>query len=103
MAKERISSGIQGLDQILNGGYIKGRSMLIAGGPGTGKSIIAWHFIFDAIDNGESAILLSLDEPSDLIIDDMKSFGWDPEKAISDGRLTILSGTLKLVPSGSGY
>jgi len=103
MVKERISSGIEGLDKLLNGGYIKGRSVLIAGGPGTGKSIISWHFIFDAIQQGENAVLLSLDESSDIIIEDMKSFGWNPESAIAEKKLTILSGTLRLVPTESGY
>ncbi|MFW9979948.1 MAG: RAD55 family ATPase [Candidatus Thorarchaeota archaeon] len=101
--KERISSGIEGLDQLLNGGYIKGRSMLIAGGPGTGKSIITWHFIFDAIKKGQKAVLLSLDESSDIIIEDMKAFGWNPDAAIAEKKLAILSGTLRLVPTESGY
>ncbi len=101
--KERISSGIEGLDKLLNGGYIKGRSMLIAGGPGTGKSIITWHFLFDAIEKGESTILLSLDESSDMIIEDMKAFGWNPDTALAENKLTILSGTLRLVPTESGY
>jgi KaiC/GvpD/RAD55 family RecA-like ATPase len=103
MPKDRISSGVEGLDQILGGGYIKGRSMLITGGPGTGKSILTWHFIFDSVAKGESVVLLSLDESSDTITEDMKSFGWEPQKAIDDGKLTILSGTLRLVPTESGY
>ncbi|MBN2230749.1 MAG: hypothetical protein JW779_14265 [Candidatus Thorarchaeota archaeon] len=101
--KERISSGIEGLDKVLNGGYVKGRSMLIAGGPGTGKSIICWHFIFDAIRRGGTAVLLSLDESSDIIMEDMQAFGWDPETAIKEKKLSILSGTLRLVPRESGY
>ncbi|MCK5150200.1 MAG: ATPase, partial [Candidatus Thorarchaeota archaeon] len=37
MSKSRVSSGVEGFDQLLNGGFIEGRSMLLAGGPGTGK------------------------------------------------------------------
>ncbi len=103
MPKVRISSGVEGLDQILGGGYIKGRSMLVTGGPGTGKSILSWHFIFDSVAKGEGAILLSLDESSNTIIEDMKSFGWDPQMAIDDGKLTIITGTLRLVPTEAGY
>ncbi|MDF1541058.1 MAG: ATPase domain-containing protein [Candidatus Thorarchaeota archaeon] len=103
MSKSRVSSGVKGFDTLLNGGYIQGRSMLLAGGPGTGKSILTWHFIFDGIEKGESAVLLSLDESAEILIDDMKGFGWDPEKAIDEQKLTILSGTLRLVPTETGY
>jgi KaiC/GvpD/RAD55 family RecA-like ATPase len=40
MPKERVSSEVVGLDELLGGGYVKGRSTLLAGGPGTGKSIL---------------------------------------------------------------
>ncbi|MHA1909300.1 MAG: RAD55 family ATPase [Candidatus Thorarchaeota archaeon] len=103
MSKSRVSSGVEGFDQLLSGGYMQGRSMLLAGGPGTGKSILSWHFIFDGIEKGENAVLLSLDESSDILIEDMKSFGWDPESAIAEQKLTILSGTLRLIPTETGY
>ena len=47
MVKERVSSGVKGLDDLLGGGYVEGRSTLLAGGPGTGKSILTWHFLFE--------------------------------------------------------
>jgi KaiC/GvpD/RAD55 family RecA-like ATPase len=103
MRKERVSSGVSGLDELLSGGYVKGRSTLLAGGPGTGKSILAWHFLFDGVEKGEKGILLSLDQTSDLIVEDMEDFGWDPRSAIKSGDLTILSGTLKLVPTETSY
>jgi KaiC/GvpD/RAD55 family RecA-like ATPase len=103
MTKERVSSGIEGLDKLLNGGYMKGRSILLAGGPGTGKSILTWHFIFDGLKKGENAVLLSLDQLSDMIIEDMQSLGWDPTPEIKSKKLIILSGTLNLVPTESGY
>ncbi|MHA2359933.1 MAG: RAD55 family ATPase, partial [Candidatus Thorarchaeota archaeon] len=46
MPKTRVSTGVIGLDTLLEGGYVKGRSTLLAGGPGTGKSILTWHFLF---------------------------------------------------------
>ncbi|MBD3405239.1 MAG: hypothetical protein GF411_03770 [Candidatus Lokiarchaeota archaeon] len=101
--KERISSGVEGLDKLLGGGYVSGRSILLAGGPGTGKSILTWHFIFQGLENGENAILLSLDQKTEMIIEDMKSFGWDPEPALNENRLIILSGDLRLIPRESGF
>jgi len=103
MPKEHVSSGVKGLDEILTGGYVKGRSTLIAGGPGTGKSILTWHFLFDGVERGERGILLTLDQTQDMILDDMSDFGWNPEEAIKSEAITILSGTLKLVPKDTSY
>ncbi|MBI3116864.1 MAG: AAA family ATPase, partial [Thaumarchaeota archaeon] len=41
----RIETGIQGLDSIIEGGLIRGDVHLLAGGPGTGKSILAANFV----------------------------------------------------------
>ncbi len=103
MPKERVSSGVTGLDELLSGGYVKGRSTLLAGGPGTGKSILTWHFLFDGVKKGEKGILFSLDQTSDMILEDMQDFGFDPKGAINSEDLTILSGTLKLVPTETSY
>ena len=103
MGKDRISSGIPGLNRLLDGGYILGRSMLIVGGPGTGKSILTWHFLFDGLMNDENAVLLSLDQPLDLILSDMANFGWDPREAVENKSFSILSGTLNLVPNEMGF
>ncbi len=98
-----MSSGIEGLDEALNGGYIRGRSVLVAGGPGTGKSIMSWHFLYDGIEKGESGILLSLDQSEDMIRSDMRRFGWDDETAVNSKLLTILAGSIRVVPQESGY
>ncbi|MFW9833665.1 MAG: RAD55 family ATPase [Candidatus Thorarchaeota archaeon] len=103
MPKTRVSTGIPGLDELLMGGYVKGRSTLIAGGPGTGKSILTWHFLFEGVSNGQNGLLVSLDQTSDMIIDDMSDFGWNPKEALDSNTLTILSGTLKLVPTETSY
>ena len=103
MTKTRVSTGVSGLDTLMEGGYVKGRSTLLAGGPGTGKSILTWHFLFDGVEKGENGLLVSLDQTSDMIKEDMSDFGWDAKKAIDSGALTILSGTLKLVPTETSY
>ncbi len=103
MMQKRVSSGVAGLDVMLGGGFIKGRTVLLAGGPGTGKSILTWHYVFEGLKNDEPAILLSLDQPVQMIQTDMQKFGWNPEEAIEREKLTILSGALKLIPTERGY
>ncbi|SEO45886.1 KaiC protein [Halogranum amylolyticum] len=41
----RLSSGIDGLDDVLNGGYLEGDAYLIRGEPGTGKTLLGLHFL----------------------------------------------------------
>jgi len=103
MPKTRVSSGVSGLDKILGGGYIQGRTALLAGGPGTGKSILSWHFLLDGISKGEHGVLLTLDQSSENIQDDMTDFGWDSRGAVKSKSLTILSGSMTLVPVEKGY
>ncbi|MBS3795905.1 MAG: hypothetical protein KGY80_13460, partial [Candidatus Thorarchaeota archaeon] len=103
MTKERVSSGVAGLDTMLGGGYVTGRTMLVAGGPGTGKTILSWHFLFEGIANDEKVILVSLDQDQETIMNDISEFGWHPEHAVASGNLTILSGKLDIVPTDGHY
>ncbi len=66
---ERISTGISEMDKLIEGGYPKGRSILISGGPGVGKTIAALQYVNKACENGLSCIYLATEEtPEELII-----------------------------------
>jgi circadian clock protein KaiC len=58
----RASSGIAGLDGILEGGWARNRLHLLEGNPGTGKTTIALHFLLAGAAAGEPAIHISLAE-----------------------------------------
>ena len=72
----KIPTGVTGLDEMLVGGLPKGRVFLICGGPGTGKTILALQYISAAIDRGESAVYVTLEEPLSFIRENTNSFGW---------------------------
>ena len=55
---DRISTGIVKLDELLSGGYPKGRIILVSGTPGTGKTIVCFHYINAGIQNGEKCLYL---------------------------------------------
>ena len=59
---ERISTGIPGLDGLIEGGIPKGFTVLIAGNPGTGKTILTAHFLHDGLTKNENAIYVSFSE-----------------------------------------
>jgi predicted ATP-dependent serine protease len=67
MTMRKTPSGIPGLDKMLNGGFIEGRPYLIIGGPGAGKSILTMQFLMVALNRGENALYVSLEEPYDEI------------------------------------
>ena len=60
---DRVSTGIDGFDVILNGGFIGGRSYLLTGPPGGGKTTIGWHFLVEGVRRGETALYITFGEP----------------------------------------
>jgi circadian clock protein KaiC len=63
MLQERLSIGIQGLDEVLHGGLIAGRAYLVRGGPGTGKTSVGLHFLIIGATQGERCLFITLEEP----------------------------------------
>ncbi len=76
----RVRTGILGLDKMLYGGLIAGRPYVIAGPPGSGKTILGMHFLLQGIRDGISGLYISLSEPASEIRDNMSAFGWDISK-----------------------
>jgi circadian clock protein KaiC len=73
----KSSSGIRGLDEITNGGFPTGRSTLVAGGPGSGKTILALQTLVTGAKNGEPGIFVAFEEGARRIVANASSFGWN--------------------------
>ena len=87
-------TGVQGLDELLNGGIPEGRVVLIVGGPGSGKTILASQFLHKGISEyNQNGIFVSLDEEKDHYYSEMLSFGWDFAKAEKEGKFGFLDAT----------
>lgn len=80
----RISTGIQGLDNILLGGLIAQRVYSVCGGPGTGKTTLGLHFLSAIASNGEPALMITFGQPEDHLRADAASIG------LNIDRVTIL-------------
>ena len=90
VSDERVSSGVAGLDKMLGGkGYYKGSSILLSGGPGTGKTSMGAHFALAAANRGENCLYLAFEELGPQLVRNMRSIGIDLQPAIDAGRLTI--------------
>jgi len=87
---EKKSSGIPGLDEMLFGGFPAGRVILVVGGPGTGKTIMAAQFLVEGIRSGESGVFVSLDESKDHFFSEMAKLDWNMEKFERDRRLAFV-------------
>jgi len=91
MALKRLETGIPGLDELVGGGFPIGRSILLTGGAGTGKSIFSIQFLYNGITQfEENGILVTLEEPAEVIRENMKTFGWDLKKLEDDNKLVII-------------
>jgi circadian clock protein KaiC len=90
MVSERISTGIAGLDRLLHGGYIKGRSHLLTGDTGTGKTIACLQFLIHSLKRGEKAVYVTVDERPAEILESAASFSWDFQPHIQEKNLVIL-------------
>ena len=63
MIKEKVKTGVPGLDEMLDGGLIPGRVYVVSGTSGTGKTTLAMQFLLEGTKAGERVIYVSLDEP----------------------------------------
>jgi len=87
-ASERISSGIERLDTMLEGkGYYRGSTILVSGTAGAGKSSIAAHFADAACRRGERALVFLFEESPGQVVRNMRSIGIDLQEWVDRGLL----------------
>lgn len=87
---ERTSTGVDGLDNLLNGGYPKGCVILVSGTPGTGKTIICFQFLYAGLTAGEKALYLSSDEPIQNLLQEADKFGMNLQQYRDNDQLKLL-------------
>ncbi|NLF88977.1 circadian clock protein KaiC [Candidatus Bathyarchaeota archaeon] len=86
----KAPTGIRGLDEITFGGLPKGRSTLIAGGAGSGKTLMSMEFLVrGAIEFGESGVFMAFEETSDELAKNVASLGFEIEELIKEKKLII--------------
>lgn len=72
----RLTSGIEGLDQVLGGGFVVGHSYLVVGKAGTGKTVFGLQWLREGLRQGEHGLYVTLAESAREIKDNAASFGW---------------------------
>lgn len=87
---QRVTTGIPGLDELLEGGYVKGSTILVTGGTGTGKTTFCAQFIWEGLKRGEPGIYMTLEEDPEDIKTDLKRYGFDFETYEKSGTFKFM-------------
>jgi circadian clock protein KaiC len=91
MIENRIKTGIEGLDEMLGGGFLPQTANLVEGAPGTGKSTLGMQFIYNGIVKfKEPGLIITFEEFPQQYYYDAASLGWDFAKLEKEGKLKII-------------
>lgn len=87
---QKAPSGIHGLDDITGGGLPRGRPTLVAGGPGTGKTLLGMEFLVrGATLYGEPGVLVTFEETADELAANVASLGFDLQRLCAERKLIV--------------
>jgi len=89
--KEKVlKTNIAGFDDLFaEKGIPQGSSVLIAGGPGTGKSTLCRQICYNLVSNGKKCMYVSFEESKERIMKSMEKFGWNVKDHVNNGDLLI--------------
>lgn len=90
MSTKRLATGISGLDPLIERGLPEGKSYLVTGDPGGGKSIFCAQFLLTGLQEGEKAVYVAIDETPAEIVEQGASLGLDLAKYVDSKALQIL-------------
>jgi KaiC/GvpD/RAD55 family RecA-like ATPase len=86
---ENLPTGVEGLDLLMGGGFPEGKSILVTGPPGSGKTILGLHFLHKSCQDGRKCILVLTRELTDDVLAQARSLKLDLEPFIEKGQLSI--------------
>lgn len=88
---ERVKTGIPGLDEMLQGGFLPQTANLVEGAPGTGKTTLGMQFIYHGIVAcGEPGLILTFEGFPQQYYNDAASFGWDFRQMERERKLRVV-------------
>ena len=91
LVTDRAPTGINGLDDMIEGGFPRASLILLAGSPGSGKTIASAHFLYHGAKNlNENGIYLSFAERKEFFYENMRKFSFEFEELESQGKFRFL-------------
>jgi circadian clock protein KaiC len=85
----RLKTGIEGLDPMIEAGWLSGSSTLVTGPSGAGKTMLGLHFLRQGVEDGEPGLLVNFQESPAQLVRAMRSLGWDADALLGAGRLDL--------------
>jgi circadian clock protein KaiC len=82
---ERVNSGINGLDNMIEQGFWRGSTTLVAGPSGSGKTILGLHFIREGAERGEPGLYVGFQENPSQMARIMLNLGWNATELLENG------------------
>jgi circadian clock protein KaiC len=95
-ASERISTGVQGLDEMLHGGLWRGTTTLLAGPAGAGKTTIGLQFALEGARQGEPSLYMNFQENPTQLMRTIRGLGVDLEQAQAQGLDLVYASPVEL-------
>ena len=93
LSRRRAAFGLPALDALLHGGPIAGGSLVVAGAPGTGKTLLALDWLLAGAAAGERGLLLGFHESAEQLLDRADSFGLPLRRQVEAGRIELVTRT----------
>ncbi len=87
----RISTGVPGFDQLIDGGLPDDRFYVVSGPPGSGKTTLASQFVTRGAANGETGVYLSMHETRDQLVADMSTYEFGFGRAVDGGHVHFVN------------
>lgn len=87
----KIRTGIPGFDLIVDGGLKQGKTIVLSGESGSGKSTFGMQFLHNgALDFDESGIFVTLTQSPQDLLSDFRGYGWEIERLIDEEKIMII-------------
>jgi len=93
---ERVPTGVEGLDRMLDGGLPQGRTTFLMGTTGSGKTTLALQFVLEGLRRGEKCLYVNFEENPSQLAQQIHSLGMDPRQAEAKGLQFIYRSPVEL-------
>jgi len=103
---DKIPTGIEGFEHITMGGLPRGRTCLVSGSSGSGKTILALEFLYRGIVNyNRKGIFVTMEERPEDIIRNVQKIGWNLQSLVNTEQLKFVDAAPEPVPveESGGY
>ncbi len=87
---KRLRTGVEGLDEMIGGGFLPGDSVLVAGSPGCGKTTLGLHFLAAGVEDNEPTLYVTFEYLPQQIYRDAEARGWDLRQWEEDGKAQVI-------------